>query len=54
MNAAAMQRDPRVQQMLDNPTKYFAEARQKARKEAEAATRREEALRRRLRKSLKK
>lgn len=53
MNSLALQRDPRVQKMIDNPTQYFAEARKAARQEAEAATRRETALRRRLRKSAK-
>ena len=48
--AAAAGRDPRVQRMIDEPVRYFAEARKEARKEAEEAARREAALRRRLRK----
>lgn len=44
------ERDPRIQQLLDDPDAYFAEARARVRIEVMAAIKREEALRRRQRK----
>ena len=39
--------DSRATQMVQNPEKYFREARERARKEAETALRRERELKRR-------
>lgn len=50
MSTTAIPRDPRVQQMIDDPVSYFAEARKKARADAEAALEREKKLRKQLRK----
>lgn len=44
---AAAGRDPRVERMIKDPAGYFAAARREAKREAEAATRRERELEKR-------